>query len=143
MPIRRLDRPALPGDPCARAALRSSISFASDMLDSPFLGRPFGIRQTLAQAFRPSPPARPRRPARLLGNGKGVALGFLGEACGLLGDSCGRPELPRRDADQTLEVMAQLALVREAGAGGDLRQGQVGPRLQELPGPLDAAGDDV
>ena len=39
--------------------------------------------------------------------------------------------------------MAELALVREAGAGGDLRQGQVGSCLQELLGPLDAAGDVV
>jgi hypothetical protein len=38
--------------------------------------------------------------------------------------------------------MAELALVREAGAGGDFRQGQVAA-LQELLGPLDAAGEDV
>ena len=75
----------------------------------------------------------------LLGNGKGLALEFLGGPCDPLGDSCGRPELPRRDADETLEVLAELALVREAGAGGDLRQGQVGSSLQELPGLLDAA----
>jgi hypothetical protein len=60
-----------------------------------------------------------------LGNRKGLALGFLGGICDLLGDSCGRPELPRRDADEALEVTGQLALVREAGAQGDLRQGQV------------------
>ena len=60
------------------------------------------------------------------GNAKGLALEFLGETCDLLGDSCGHPELPRRDADEALEVMAELALVREAGTGGDLRQGQVG-----------------
>ena len=39
--------------------------------------------------------------------------------------------------------MAELALVREAGVQGDLRQGQVRPCLQELLGPLDAAGDDI
>ena len=39
--------------------------------------------------------------------------------------------------------MAELALIREAGAGGDLRQGQVRSCLQELLAPLDAAGDDV
>jgi hypothetical protein len=32
---------------------------------------------------------------------------------------------------------------REAGVQGDLRQGQVRPCLQELPGPLDAAQDHV
>jgi hypothetical protein len=39
--------------------------------------------------------------------------------------------------------MAELALVREAGARGDFRQGEVAAPLQELLGPLDAAGDDV
>src|SRR5258707_3828749 len=53
-------------------------------------------------------------------NGKGVALRFLGGTCGLLGDSCGRPELPRRDANEALEVVGELALVREAGVRGDL-----------------------
>src|SRR3979490_3198225 len=78
-----------------------------------------------------------------MGNGKGVALRYLGGTCGLLGDSCGRPELPRRDADEALEVLAEHALVREAGARGDLRQGQVRSCLQELLRPLDAAHDDV
>jgi hypothetical protein len=63
----------------------------------------------------PSPAARPRRRNPILGNGKGVALPFLGGTCGLLGDSCGRPELARRDADQALEVTGELALFREAG----------------------------
>ena len=76
-----------------------------------------------------------------MGNGKGVALWVLGGTCDLLGDSCGHPELPRRDADEALEVMGELALVREAGVRGDLPQGQVASRLQELLGPLDAAGD--
>jgi hypothetical protein len=57
------------------------------------------------------------------------------------GDSCGHPELPRCDADEALEMMAEHALVRKAGAGGDLRQGQAA--LQQLLGPLDAPGDDV
>jgi hypothetical protein len=54
-------------------------------------------------------------PALLMGNGKGVALPFLGGTCGQLGDACGRPELPRRDADEPREVMGERALVREAG----------------------------
>src|SRR6516225_8174240 len=61
----------------------------------------------------------------------------------VLGDSCGHPKLPRRDADYALEVMRELALIREAGVRGDLRQGEVASGLQELLGPLDAAGDDV
>ena len=53
------------------------------------------------------------------------------------------PELPRRDTDEALEVIGELALVREPGVRGDLRQGQVASRLQELLSPFDAAGDDV
>src|SRR5262245_3940177 len=82
-------------------------------------------------------------PTPLIGNGKGVALWVLGGACGLLGDSCGRPEPPRRDADYALEVAGELALVREAGVHGDLRQGEIRSCMQELPGPLDAAQDHV
>ena len=51
-------------------------------------------------------------------------------------------ELPRRDADEALEVTGELALVREAGVQGDFRQGQVRPCLQELVGPLDAMQRD-
>jgi hypothetical protein len=61
----------------------------------------------------------------------------------LLGGSCGHPELPRRDADDPLEVLGKLALVLEAGADGDLRQGEVAASLQEVLGPFDAAQDDV
>src|SRR5262249_20898153 len=61
----------------------------------------------------------------------------------LFGDSCARPELPRRDADQALEVLAEMALVRESGGRRDLGQGEVTVLLQELLGPVDAAGDDV
>jgi hypothetical protein len=71
-----------------------------------------------------------------MGHGKGVALRFLGGTCRRLGDSCGRAELPRRDADEALEVTAELALVREAGAGGRPRQGQVAALLQPRLGPL-------
>src|SRR5262245_66672934 len=60
-----------------------------------------------------------------------------------LGDPCGRPELPRRDADEPLEVAGELALVRESDARGDLRQGEFVALSQEVLGPLDAAGDDV
>src|SRR5260370_42689276 len=40
-----------------------------------------------------------------------------------LGDSCGPSELSRRDADEALEVMGELAQVGEAGVRGDLRRG--------------------
>ena len=46
-------------------------------------------------------------------NDKGVAVRFVGGTCGLLGHSCGHPEPPRRDADEPLEVLGDLALVRE------------------------------
>src|SRR5215468_4220573 len=49
-----------------------------------------------------------RRLNPLMGNGKGVVGRVLGGTCGPLGDSCGRPELPRRDADEPLEVPAEL-----------------------------------
>ena len=42
-----------------------------------------------------------------------------------------------------LEVARELALVREARARRDLCQGQLGPRLQEVLGPIDAAGDET
>ena len=65
-----------------------------------------------------------------MGYRKGIALRSLDETCGALGDSCGRPELPRRDADQPLEVMGELALVREAGTRRDPRKGGVKLSLQ-------------
>src|SRR5262249_13820253 len=54
---------------------------------------------------------RPRRLSLLLGNGKALALGFLGGTCDLLGDSCRCPELTWGDADQALEVTGELALI--------------------------------
>src|SRR5262249_2909913 len=136
-----MDRPSLPVNSCARADPPSPMSVCSYMLDSPSLSRLIGIRQTLVQALRPSPSAR--RPSLHPENGKRVTLEFLGGNCGLLGDSCGRPELPRRDADQALEVVGELALVTEPGVRGHLRQGQSRVSLQELLGPLDAAQDHV
>src|SRR5262249_1371676 len=141
--MRRRDWPSVPGNPCAGAAARPSMNFGSYMLSSPSPDRLFGIRKTLDQALRPTVLARPRRPALFMGNGRRGVLELLGGACGRLGDSCGSPELPRRDAHDALEVVGELALIREAGAGGDFRQGQVGSSLQEVPGPLDAAHDDV
>src|SRR5215472_3195284 len=76
-------------------------------------------------------------------NGKGEEVPFSWRDLRRFVGSYARPELPRRDADQALEVMGELALVREAGARGDLRQGEVAAGLQQLLGPLDAAGDDV
>src|SRR5262249_21604496 len=78
-----------------------------------------------------------------MGNGKRVAVPILGGTCGVLGGSYARPEMPWGDADCALEVMGELTLIREPGVRGDLRQGQFGSGLEELPGPLDAARDDV
>src|SRR6516225_10200036 len=75
-------------------------------------------------------------------NGKGVALPFLAGTCGLLADSCGPAEMSRRDPNDALECVRELALVSEAGARGDLGQGE-GALLQEPLGPFDAAQDDV
>jgi hypothetical protein len=48
----------------------------------------------------------------LMRNGTGVALQLLGGTRGLLGDSCGLAELPRRDADEALEVAGDLPQVK-------------------------------
>src|SRR5262249_58881112 len=58
----------------------------------------------------------------------------------VLGDSCGHPELPRRDADYALEVMRELALVREAGVRGHLRPGEGPSHLAEVHCPPPARG---
>src|SRR5215472_17637787 len=76
-------------------------------------------------------------------NGKGEEVPFSWRDLRRFVGSYARPELPRRDADCALEVMRELALVREAGVRGDLRQGEIASGLQELLGPLDAARDDV
>ena len=51
--------------------------------------------------------------------------------------------MPRRDADQALEVMGELALIRKAGASRDLRQREITVMLQELLCPFYAAREDV
>ena len=85
----------------------------------------------------------PLRPTWLMRNGKKVADRLLSRTCGLLGDSCRPPEPSGRDADETLEVMRERALVRKPGVGGDLCQGEVAAALQELLCPFDAARDHV
>src|SRR5262245_30335929 len=76
-------------------------------------------------------------------NGKGDGVPFSWRDLRCFVGSYARPELPRRDADQALEVMGEPALVTEAGVRGNLRQGEVASGLQQQHGPLDAAGDDV
>ena len=71
-------------------------------------------------------------------NGKGDEVPFSWRDLRRFVGSYARPELSRRDAEEALEVMGELALVREAGVRGDLRQGEVAAGLQELLGPLDA-----
>src|SRR5262245_54517463 len=90
----------------------------------------------------PAPAALRRRACLLMRNGKGDEVPFSWRDLRRFVGSYAHPESPWRDADQALEVMGELALVREAGACGDLRQGEVAVGLQELLGPLDAAGND-
>src|SRR5262245_6992658 len=73
---------------------------------------------------------------------RGAPRRFLARACGLLADSCGVAEVSWRNPDEALEMVGKLALVGEAGACGDFRQGNLGS-LQKVLGPLDAALDDV
>ena len=75
-------------------------------------------------------------------NDKEGVLPFIGRTCGLLGDSCGSAELSWRNPDDALEMVGELALVGEAGAGGDLRQRKVAS-LKESLGPFNAAYNDV
>jgi hypothetical protein len=51
--------------------------------------------------------------------------------------------LSRRDADDALEAMGELALIRESGVRHDLDQAEVTVRLQEQLRPFDAAHEDV
>ena len=64
---------------------------------------------------------------------------MLGAACGFLGAACGSAKLVRRDADETLEVVGEVAVIREAEARRDLGQGEVLVGVQELLRPRDAA----
>src|SRR5215472_9598117 len=82
------------------------------------------------------------RPMLFVLDDKEGALPFLARTCGLLGDSCGPTELSWRDPDDALEMVGELALVGEAGVGGDLRQGKVAT-LKESLGPFNAAHNDV
>src|SRR5262245_66516574 len=59
------------------------------------------------------------------------------------GGFCGRPEPTRCDAGQALEVMREVALVRETSAGGNLCQGEVVILSKQLLRTLDATGNDV
>src|SRR5262245_10528913 len=121
--------------------LKSLITCVLVMACRPTYGR--GLVPRRGDWLWPAPAALRRRACLLMRNGKGDEVPFSWRDLRCFVGSYARPELPRRDADQALEVMGELALVGEAGAQGDLRQGEVAPGLQQLPGPLDAAGDDV
>src|SRR5246127_559034 len=75
-------------------------------------------------------------------NDKEGVLPFIARTCGLLSDSCGPAELSWREPDNALEMVGELALVGEAGSGGDLRQRKVAS-LKESLGPFNAAHYDV
>src|SRR5262249_52011253 len=91
----------------------------------------------------PAPAALRRRACLLMRNGKGDEVPFSWWDLRRFVGSYARPELPRADADYALEVTRELALIREPGVRGDLRQREIAIGLQELLGPLGAAGDDV
>src|SRR5262245_23826660 len=65
------------------------------------------------------------RLTRLMRNGKGGRSSVSWRDLPLFGDFCTHPELPGCDADGAVEVIGELALGREAGAGSELRQEQV------------------
>src|SRR5262249_60011794 len=127
-----------------RAHLRSllqAVAAASPLMACrPTYGR--GLVPRRVGWLGPAPAALRRRACLLMRNGKGDEVPFSWRDLRRFVGSYARPELPRRDADQALEVMGELALVGEAGVQGDLCQGQ-GAALQELFGALDAAQDDV
>src|SRR4030095_16107946 len=74
---------------------------------------------------------------------KATHVRLLGWCARPLGDACGHPESSRRDADQALEVMGEVALVGETGARRNLRQRDLMILSKESLSPLNAAGDDV
>src|SRR5262245_1165528 len=121
--------------------LKSLITCSPLMACRPTYGR--GLVPRRVDWLWPAPAALRRRACLLRRNGKGDEVPFSWRDLRRFVGSYARPELPRRDPDEALEVMGELALVREAGVRGDLRQGEVAFGLQELLGPLDAAGDDV
>jgi hypothetical protein len=61
----------------------------------------------------------------------------------MLSDSCGNPKLPRRVADDPLEVKGKMALVGEADAQRDLRQAELAVSSEELLRSFNATSDHV
>src|SRR5262245_15356949 len=120
--------------------LKSLIPCSPFMACRPTYGR--GLVPRRVDWLWPAPAALRRRACLLMRNGKGMKPFSWRDLRHFVG-SYARPELPRRDAEEAHEVMGGLALVREAGVRGDLRQGEAASGMQQLPGPLDAAGDDV
>src|ERR1700751_2736575 len=82
------------------------------------------------------------RPMGFKLNDKEGVLPFIARTCGLLSDSCGPAELSWREPDNALEMVGELALVGEAGSGGELRQRKVAS-LKESLRPFNAAHYDV
>src|SRR5215468_6487983 len=121
--------------------LKSLITCSPFMACRPTYGR--GLVPRRVDWLWPAPAALRRRACLLRRNGKGDEVPFSWRDLRRFVGSYARPELPRCDADYALEVMGELALIREPSVRGDLRQGQFGSGLQELPGPFDTAQDDV
>src|SRR5215510_7365956 len=121
--------------------LKSLIPCSPFMACRPTYGR--GLVPRRVDWLWPAPAALRRRACPLMRNGKGDEMPFSWRDLRRFVGSYARPELPRCDADDSLEMVGELALVTEPGVRGHLRQGEVASGLQELLGPLDAAGDDV
>src|SRR5262249_6196548 len=91
-------------------------------------------------------------PPRLWLTDAGPHRGVMGGHCtrfggGELPASCwytaGSAKVVRRDADETLEVLGEVALICETDTRRDLGQGKVLVGVQELLRPRDAARDDI
>src|SRR5262249_22816100 len=121
--------------------LKSLITCSPLMACRPTYGR--GLVPRRGDWLWPAPAALRRRACLLIRNGKGDKVAISWRNLRRFGGSYARLELSRRDADQALEVMGELALVREAGVRGDLHQGEVASGFHQLLGPLDAPSDDV
>src|SRR6516225_8218362 len=108
--------------------LKSLIPCSPFMACRPTYGR--GLVPRRVDWLWPAPAALRRRACLLMRNGKGDEMPLSWRDLRRFVGSYARPELPRGDADQALEVMGELALIREPSVRGHLRQGQFGSGLQ-------------
>jgi hypothetical protein len=105
---RELDRLGEAAVPWLRKAVAASGSTEAQRRVKALLKRRAAeqeeVRAVLSTLLEPEPPC-------LRGNGQEVAVRVVGAGYGRLGNSCGPPELSRRDTDEALEVVRELALL--------------------------------